>query len=140
MKQFLKKLFVLLVIFGALALGWVVFRSYSRSKSNVKVVFKTEEILHTDVIRSISATGTVEPEELVNVGAQVNGKVMSFGKDVDGNPVDFSSRVKTGMVLAQIDDVPYKADLQDAEATHERAKAGILQAEAGIESAEASLK
>ena len=140
MKQFLKKFFVLLVILGALALGWVVFRSYSRGKQLEKVVFKTEEILRTDVIRSISATGTVEPEELVNVGAQVNGKIMSFGKDADGNTVDFSSRVKTGMVLAQIDDVPYKADLQDAEATHERAKAGILQAEAGIESAEASLK
>ena len=140
MKQFLKKLFVLIIIFGVLAVGWVVLRSYSRSKAHEKVVFKTEEILRNDVIRSISATGTVEPEELVNVGAQVNGKIMSFGKDADGNPVDFSSRVKTGMVLAQIDDVPYKADLQDAEATHERAKAGIVQAEAGIESAEASLK
>ena len=140
MKHFLKNLLVLIIIFGVIAIGWVVLRSYSRSKAGVKVVFKTEEIIRGDVIRSISATGTVEPEELVNVGAQVNGKVMSFGKDVDGNPVDFSSRVKAGMVLAQIDDVPYKADLQDAEATHERAKAGILQAEAGIESAEASLK
>ena len=140
MKQFLKKLLVLVIIIGALAVGWVVVRSYSRGKANEKVVFKTEEIVRGDVIRSISATGTVEPEELVNVGAQVNGKIMSFGKDADGNPVDFSSRVTTGMVLAQIDDVPYKADLQDAEATHERAKAGIIQAEAGIESAEASLK
>ena len=39
MKQFLKKLFVLLIIFGVLAIGWVVFRSYSRSKANEKVVF-----------------------------------------------------------------------------------------------------
>ena len=140
MKQFLKKILVLIIILGVLAVGWVVVRSYSRGKAKDKVVFKTEEIVRGDVIRSISATGTVEPEELVNVGAQVNGKIMSFGKDADGNPVDFSSRVTTGMVLAQIDDVPYKADLQDAEATHERAKAGIVQAEAGIESAEASLK
>ena len=140
MKQFLKKLLVLIIILGALAVGWVVVRSYSRGKAKDKAVFKTEEIVRGDVIRSISATGTVEPEELVNVGAQVNGKIMSFGKDADGNPVDFSSRVTTGMVLAQIDDVPYKADLQDAEATHERARAGILQAEAGIQSAEASLK
>jgi len=139
MKHFLKKLIILLVILGVLAIGWVVLRSYSR-KEKAKVVFRTEEIVRTDVIRSISATGTVEPEELVNVGAQVNGKVMSFGRDADGNPVDFSSRVTAGMVLAQIDDVPYKADLQDAEATFKRAQAGILQAEAGIESAEASLK
>jgi len=139
MKQFLKTLVILAVIAVVAYFGLKVFKSYT-SKDKAKVVFKTEEISRADVIRSISATGTVEPEELVNVGAQVNGKVMSFGKDVDGNTVDFSSRVKTGMVLAQIDDVPYKADLQDAEATHERAKAGILQAEAGIESAEASLK
>ena len=95
MKHFLKNLIVLIIIFGVIAVGWVVFRSYSRSKAGVKVVFKTEEIVRGDVIRSISATGTVEPEELVNVGAQVNGKIMSFGKDVDGNPVDFSSRVNT---------------------------------------------
>ena len=139
MKHFLKKLIILLVIFGLIAVGFVVVRSYSR-KDKAKVVFRTEEVMRTDVIRSISATGTVEPEELVNVGAQVNGKVMSFGKDADGNPVDFSSRVTTGMVLAQIDDVPYKADLQDAEAALTRAEAGIVQAEAGIESAEASLK
>ena len=105
MKHFLKKLIILLVIFGLIAVGFVVVRSYSR-KDKAKVVFRTEEVIRTDVIRSISATGTVEPEELVNVGAQVNGKVMSFGKDADGNPVDFSSRVTTGMVLAQIDDVP----------------------------------
>ena len=139
MKKFLKTIVLLVIVAAVVYVAGKVLKSYTAKKSE-KVVFKTEEVLRTDVIRSISATGTVEPEELVNVGAQVNGKIMSFGKDVDGNPVDFSSRVKTGMVLAQIDDVPYKADLQDAQATHERAKAGILQAEAGIESAEASLK
>ena len=139
MKKTLKTIILIAVVAAVVYIGLKVLKSYSGA-SKEKVVFRTEEVTRTDVIRSISATGTVEPEELVNVGAQVNGKVMSFGKDADGNTVDFSSRVKTGMVLAQIDDVPYKADLQDAEATHERAKAGILQAEAGIESAEASLK
>ena len=120
MKQFLKTIVILAVIVAVAYVGLKVVKSYT-SKDKAKVVFKTEEISRADVIRSISATGTVEPEELVNVGAQVNGKIMSFGKDVDGNPVDFSSRVKTGMVLAQIDDVPYKADLLDAVATLVRA-------------------
>ena len=106
MKQFLKTIVILAVIVAVAYIGLKVVKSYT-SKDKAKVVFRTEEIARTDVIRSISATGTVEPEELVNVGAQVNGKVMSFGKDSDGNPVDFSSRVTTGMVLAQIDDVPY---------------------------------
>ena len=63
----------------------------------------------------ISASGTVEPEELINVGAQVSGKIMSFGKDADGNDlkqynlpvgahivVENNQDVKAGDVLIKI--------------------------------------
>lgn len=101
-----------------------------------KTVFRTEKVTVGDVTRHISATGTVEPEELVNVGAQVNGKIMSFGIDCDGKTVDFGSRVSEGMVLAQIDDVAYRAELQQVEAEREQSLAAIANAEAAIKETE----
>jgi len=99
----------------------------------------SEPIVKRDIVRSISAIGTVEPEELINVGAQVNGKIMTFGKDADGKTIDYGSTVRRGMVLAQIDDVIYKAELQQSQAAKEQAEASILTAEAAIQEADANL-
>jgi multidrug resistance efflux pump len=57
---------------------------------------------------------------------------MSFGIDLDGKTVDYGSRVKKGDVLALIDDVTYKSDLQTAQAAKAQAEASILAAEASI--------
>jgi len=138
MKKAFKTIFILIILAAIGYIGWKVVLSY-RPKEQI-ITFKNEKIVRQNVLRTIAATGTVEPQELVNVGAQVNGKIMSFGKDTDGNTMDFGSKVKTGMVLAQIDDVSYKAELQEAEATKKRAEASILTAEASIKEAEARAK
>ena len=98
-------------------------------------------------MRSITATGTVEPEELVNVGAQVQGMITKFGLDTDGKPVDYRSTVKEGGVLAWIDDSLYAAELKSAQAAQLQAKAAInsaksniLQAKAKLELAELNMK
>jgi len=43
------------------------------------------------VAASISASGTIEPEEVVDVGAQVAGLIKSFGTDVQGKTIDYGS-------------------------------------------------
>ncbi len=124
---------IIIVIAALSALGYTgvkMYRSYLPETS--KTVFQTETIARNNIIRSISATGTVEPEELINVGAQVNGLIMSFGKDVAGHTIDFGSKVTKGMILAQIDDVTYKAELQSVQAQVEQAQANILSAKAEI--------
>ena len=113
--------------------GW---KRYSSGKSG-KVVFHTEEVKRSDIMSVINASGTVEPEELVNVGAQVSGKIMSFGNDADGKTVDYGSRVTKGMILAKIDEVLYEAALKEAEAALLQAKAGILRADANFKQAKA---
>jgi HlyD family secretion protein len=85
-----------------------------------------------DVVAAITATGTVEPEEVINVGAQVAGMILTFGKDADGKPIDYGSRVTSGMVLANIDDSLYKADVASAEAQLAQSKAGVVRAEADL--------
>ena len=138
-RKLIKPLIILIILAAAAAAVYYFFFRTKAGKA-AKLEFKTAEITRATVQRTISATGTVEPEELVNVGAQVNGKIMSFGKDADGKTVDYGSRVKAGMVLAQIDDVTYKAELQSVEAQLEQAKAAIANAQAAILIADAANK
>lgn len=92
-------------------------------KEEEPILFRTEEVFIGNIAKYINATGTLEPEELINVGAQVAGQIIYFGDDTDGKHIDFGSSVKTGQVLAQIDDALYLADVKHAEAALDSAKA-----------------
>ena len=104
--------------------------------SSSKPVFRTAPISRGDIEVSISATGTVEPEEVVDVGAQVAGLIIAFGTDEKGKTVDYGSVVSEGMVLARIDDSLYSADVLEAEAQLKAAQANNLQAETKYSQAE----
>ena len=138
MKKLVKILIILVILAAAAVAAYIYFQKPVQEAP--EITLRTEKISVENVRRTISATGTVEPEELVNVGAQVNGKIMSFGKDADGKTVDYGSKITKGMILAQIDDVTYKADLQEKEAQLEQANASILNAEAAITEAQANAK
>jgi HlyD family secretion protein len=102
-----------------------------------KVLFNTVPVKHGDIAATISATGTIEPVEVVDVGAQVAGLIRSFGTDKNGNPVDYGSMVEEGTILAKIDDSVYAADLALAKAQVEQDKAGELRAAADLEQMQA---
>jgi HlyD family secretion protein len=70
--------------------------------------------------------------ELVDVGSQVSGKIVSFGMDSNGDEVDYCSEVTNGMVLARIDDVTYLADLEVARAQQVAAAAAVSSAAASL--------
>ncbi len=71
-----------IVVCAALVGGVGIWRS--RARSLHKSEFREAEIRRGDLILTITATGTVEPEEVVDVGAQVAGRVNLFGKDRNG--------------------------------------------------------
>jgi HlyD family secretion protein len=98
--------------------------------------FRTAALKRGDLEVSISATGTVEPEELIDVGAQVAGKITSFGIDRNGKTVDYGSFVEEGTVLANIDDALYGADVDQAQAQLRLAQANLMQAQAKFAQAE----
>ena len=58
-----------------------------------KTEFILQKAARTDLELTIAATGTVEPEELVNVGAQVGGMITTLGTDANGNTVNYGSEV-----------------------------------------------
>lgn len=94
--------------------------------------FRTTPVTRGDLLATISATGTVEPEEVVDIGSQVAGKIVSFGKDKDGKTVDYGSNIEAGMVLAQIDDALFAADVSQAKAALAQTKANVQRAEADL--------
>ena len=101
--------------------------------------FRTAPVMRGDLQAVISATGTVEPEEVVDVGAQVAGKIVSFGKDKDGKTVDYGSVVEAGTILAQIDDALYAADVANAKAQLEQSKANVQRAKSDLGQLKAKL-
>jgi HlyD family secretion protein len=88
--------------------------------------------------KKITAVGTIEPEEVVDVCAQVAGAVVGFGADphAPGKSIDWGSSVVAGTVLAQIDSEVYTARVEREQAACMRAEAELDQAKINLERAE----
>ncbi len=136
MKRFLKVLALLLVAGGVVA-GAVLW--YARRSSVPAASFRVVQVKRGDLAAEINATGTVEPEEVVDIGAQVAGQIKSFGEDKNGKPIDYGSVVEAGTVLAHIDDSLYASDVAQAGAGLAQAKANLQQAEANLGQLQAKL-
>jgi HlyD family secretion protein len=131
MKTFITTILLISLVAGGVKLYGV----YQKSGSTVQ--FRVAKIERGDVVESVAATGTLEPEELIDVGAQVVGRIKEFGTDPAGKRVDYTSTVQAGTVLAVIDDAVYVAQRDQAQAALERAEADLLQMHARFAQAEA---
>ena len=121
-----------LVITVAAVVVALLFLGYLLRGRSTSAGFKTVQVKRGDLRATISATGTVEPEEVVDIGAQVQGRIVSFGKDKNGEEVDYGSVVEAGTVLALIDDALYAADVGTAKAQLGQNKAAVVNAEANL--------
>jgi HlyD family secretion protein len=86
----------------------------------------------------------MEPEEVIDVGAQVVGIIKSLGIDpsdsANKKTIDYGSVVHKDTVLALIDDAVYKAQVHQAQATLESSKANLLQLQAYADQTEQEWK
>ena len=128
---------VIAVIVLLLAVAGIVL--YLRKGNGQPVSYRTAGITRGDLLISISATGTVEPEEVIDVGAQIAGQILKFGQDKAEKAIDYGSVVEAGMILAQIDDSLYAADAAQATALVQVNKASLQSAEANLEQIKAKL-
>jgi HlyD family secretion protein len=115
----------------AVAIGVGTLWLHARNASQMS--FRTGIIKRGEVSATIAASGTIEPVEVVDVGAQVAGLIKTFGTDINGKTIDYGSIVEQDAVLAKIDDSVYAADLAVAKAQLEQAKAGELSANANLD-------
>ena len=106
MKKLLKIL-ILLVILGAIAYGVKMF-FFSEKASAAAGPLVSTKVVQTTISTSISATGTLEPVDQVEVGTQVSGDIAKIN-------VDFNSKVKKGQIIAELDKSKLKATLTQAE-------------------------
>ena len=114
----LVKVMVVIVVVAALGSGGTIYlKSHAATKPTES--FQTTVIKRGELLSTISATGTVEPEEVVNVGAQVAGLIVEFGTDPHdpAKLIDYGTVVEKDDVLARIDPTFYEAALEQAEAT-----------------------
>jgi len=88
---------------------------------------RTVQVERRDLRITVGTTGTIEPEEIVEVGAGVAGKILQFGEDPDTpkKTVDVGSRVAKGAVLFQLERELY-------EIAREKALAALTLAEAEV--------
>jgi HlyD family secretion protein len=135
----MRKVLTFLVMVAAVAGGgyWYVQRASARP-----IQFKTAPVLRGELQLTISATGVVQPEEVVDVGAQVAGMIKGLGEDPQDSmrTVDYGSAVEQGTVLARIDDALFVSDVDQAEASVEQAKANQQKAEADLQQLRAKLR
>jgi HlyD family secretion protein len=122
---------VLVLILGVGSAGYY----YWQTANGPTTAYRTAAVERGNLSATISATGTIEPEEVIDVGAQVAGQIKNFGVDPrDKNKtIDYGSPVADGTVLAQLDDALFRARV-------DQARAALLQAEAGLQQAEADMQ
>ncbi len=136
MKRWIGRIATVLLL---LALAGVALSRYSRSSNGQVSAFQTVQVTRGGLLVSIDATGTLEPEEVVDIGAQVGGRIISLGQDASGKVVDYGSNVEENAVLATIDDTLYQADVSEAQSKVKSAKASVQRTEADVKQLQAKL-
>jgi HlyD family secretion protein len=116
----------LVVVGGAVALLFLVaIVVFVRGSSSSKQNYVVEPASRVDLTVIITATGSVQPTNQVDVSSELSGTVRSV-------LVDYNSPVKVGQVLAELDTDKLKATLNSSRAKLASAKAKVLDAEATL--------
>ena len=92
-----------------------------RAGSAVQVV--TAPVVQQTLTQSVTASGTVNPQNSISVGTQVSGTISQLD-------VDYNSKVTKGEVLARIDPSTIQAQLDQADANLAQAQASADEASA----------
>lgn len=82
------------------------------------VTYQTAPVTRGPITQAVTATGTLNPVQNVQVGSQVSGNIQKLF-------VDFNSVVKAGQVIAQIDPVVFQANVNQAEGDLANARAAL---------------
>ncbi len=115
---------VVLIAVLLVVTAWFLFGT--KKSGSKEPLYKTALISRGDLASLITATGTLNPRQVVAVGTQVSGTVVRL-------LVDYNSIVKKGDLLAQLDTTFLVAALRDAEAN-------LLRSDAQLSLSEASRK
>jgi HlyD family secretion protein len=106
----------------AMAIG-IALAATAAIRARLAVEYVTEPVVPQTLVQSVTASGTVNPQNNISVGTQVSGTISSIY-------VDYNSKVKRGQVLARLDPSAFAAQLDQAAASLAQAEAQAVQAQA----------
>ncbi len=119
----LKRLLLAAVLTIA-ALGVLI--AWRKSAENAKFPkYETQKAQRGNLVVSVTATGTLQPTNQVEVGSELSGIVETVY-------VDYNDRVKVGQPLARLDTEKLEAQVTRSQAALESAQAKVLQAQASV--------
>ena len=121
-RQWLKRAIATLLVVAGVAAGVAAWKTASVTNSPR---YTTQEARRGSLTLMVTATGTLQPTNQVDVSSELSGIV----KSVD---VDYNDRVKVGQILAQLDQAKLKAQVLQSRASLESARAKLLQAQATV--------
>jgi len=117
-----------LVLVAAVAGGgayWFLGRSAGPSAG---VSYRTTEVTRGDIYQTVTATGTIEPRNTVDISSELSGTLSAVH-------VDFNDSVTTDQVLAELDTTQLEAELAVSQASHAAATASVASAKATLDEA-----
>jgi HlyD family secretion protein len=113
--KFLIKFILVLAVLAGIGFGVKTFFFDAKTETAAGPLVSAKVTLAT-IATTISATGTLEPVDQVEVGTQVSG-------DISKIYVDFNTKVKKGQVIAELDKSKLRATLTQAEIAYKSAQA-----------------
>ena len=125
MKKKIVWIIIALVVVAGVVLGLTVF---GKGK-NGKVEYRTETLGLGDIEALVVTSGTLNPIETVDVGAQVSGKIEKLY-------ADFNSVVTKGQVVAELDQEPLLMKIQQNEANYKSRVASLERSKVSLQTAE----
>ena len=112
-----RRIWLIILAIAVVAIAAICIVKATKS-ANKELVIRTHVVSEYTVENTVTATGTIEPVETVEVGTQVSGKVEKIY-------VDFNDVVKKGQLMAELDKQTLNQSLS-------RAKASLTSAESQL--------
>jgi len=106
---------------------------YSASGSAEAPRLNTTAVSRGAVVETVSATGTLEAVETVEVGTQVSGTIKALY-------ADYNDRVRKGRILAQLEPSLFDTQVEQARATVQRLRADVDARKVQLADAELKLR
>lgn len=102
------------------------------SSSRAAPEYLTARVDRGDIDSTVTTTGNLNAVITVQVGSQVSGNIIALY-------ADFNTKVTKGQLVAEIDPAPFKAAVEQAEATLNAAKAAVVTAQASLAKSQSDL-
>ena len=110
----MKKLKLILILLLLAAAGVAAYFIFFSENKNSVVVVSAQPATMGSIANVVTATGTIEPIQQVEVGTQVSGEVKKVY-------VDYNSQVKAGQLIAELDKTNLKVSVSEAQISYEKA-------------------